>query len=345
MRRLLLAVIGIICIAVIAVVLRSRRAEAVAPPAAPSVHAPVRSTPNAQAPRVVSAVPPRSNVHPPPVPSSVVVPAGPDWSKQTASIRLICGQGDTKDYRARIVAVHQLGTGLSADDVQALYWLLHQKFATQGDLSPEAFAALKNDALEALLRQATIPSDLGKEMVGMYRDRTTDLVWRDYLVQHFPMYVERRWPDANAPADPGRAEIFKAFDEALQEKDNGIAGTALLSFYRLVGKAPEADPATIGQNALALAKDGTCAVQTRVSAVGICGLTGQIAILPDARILAQTAEAIPLRLAAIATIGSLGTQEDRELLESLKAGSEERLHKAADAALKKLNKKEAVEKL
>jgi hypothetical protein len=65
-------------------------------------------------------------------------------------------------------------------------------------------------------------------------------------------------------------------------------------------------------------------------------LTGKAEILPEARILAQTAEVFPLRLASIAVIGSLGNAQDKELLESLRAGPDKNLIPAIDAALSKL---------
>lgn len=282
MRRLLLVGIGLVCLVTIAVVLRPWRGEVgqttLALPPQPPPQAP-------KSVQVVPAVAPRSavlsqrRIIPPPVaitsaPPLAALPAGLDGSKFPAAIRLICGAGDSKDYRNRITAAHQLGPNLAPDEIEPLLWLLRQKFASQADLSPEAFAALKNDVLEAL-----------------------------------------------------------------QEKENGIAGTALLALYRLVGKTSEADPAAIGKEALSLARDPASSVQTRVTAVGICGMTSQTAFLPDARVLAQTGEVIPLRLASIAAIGSLGTQQDKELLESLKAATDERLHKAADTALRKLKER------
>ena len=349
MRKLLLTVFGLVCIALAiaaAVVLRMRHGVSTPAPTAnlPQAAGPTATTNRPQ--RVSVQVPPQASTRKPSVASPVsAAVATLDWANLPAAIRLICGQDTNKSYAARITAAHQLGANLSPTEIQALYGLLHQKSASQGDLSPEAFAALKNDILDALIAQTVLPPDLGKEIVGMYRDRSTDPLWRDYCVQHFTMYVERLGLSTGAPVDPDRAEIFKAFHEALQEKDSGIAGTALLSLYRLSNKAPEADLPTIGQNALAMAKDATCAVQTRVTAVGICGLTGKTEILPEARILAQTAEVLPLRLSAIATIGSLGGAQDKELLEGLRAGSDARLYKALDAALKKLNAKDGSGKL
>jgi hypothetical protein len=336
MRRVLLAVIALICVAVIAVVLQSRRDKAVLP----STPAPVSRTPNTQVPQAVPAVSLQAPARKPPIVSPAVsakvAPAVPDWPNLPAAIRLICGQDTNKSYMARITAAHQLGRNLSAAEIQALYWLLRQKCASQGDLNQESFAALKNDILDALIRQQSMPPDLGREIVGMYRDHSTDPLWRDYCVQHFAAYYERMWPAA-APDDPDRKDILAAFDEALQERDNDIAGAALLGLYGLSGKCTEAD--AVGDKALAMAKDGACAAQTRVTAVAVCGLTGKAEILPEARILAQTAEVLPLRLASIAAIGSLGTQQDKELLAGLRAGPDERLYKAVDAALKKLNQR------
>ena len=68
-------------------------------------------------------------------------------------------------------------------------------------------------------------------------------------------------------------------------------------------------------------------------------ITGVSAILPMARINAQTADVLPLRLASIAAIGQVGTAEDRELLESLLAGTDKSVHKAADSTLKKLGQR------
>ena len=262
---------------------------------------------------------------------------------------------------ARMTAIHQLGLHLSADEVHALYWLLRQKYLSQGDLSQESFAALKNDVLDALIRQQPVPPDLGQEIVGMYRDHATDPLWRDYCVQHFAMYYGRMWSKSDmeggtspAPAaatsssaaasrfpdDPDRNDILSAFDEALLEKDNGIAGTALLGLYSLAsGGYAEVAATAIGDKALAMALDETCAVPTRITAIGICGLTGKAEVLPVARILAQTSDVLPLRLSSIATIGALGATQDLELLEGLRAGKDERLYKAINGSLKKLRQR------
>ena len=351
MRKFLPTVLVLVCVAVCIVIavslMRHGTRVPVVTASAPRATAPMVTTNQSQhaanpAPAPQSAPAGKPAVHTPTPTTAATVP---DWANLPEAIRLICGQGDEKRYPARVAAVHQLGANLSAAEIQALVWLLHQKCASQGDLSQEALAAIKNDVLEILISQGQVPPDLGKEIVGMYRDRSSDFLWRDYCVQHFAMYYDRMWPDASEAGqaqvadDANRKEIVAAFGEALQERDNGIEGVALLGLYGLSGKCPEASK--VGDQALAMAMDGTCAAQTRVTAVAVCGLTGKTAILPEARILAQTAEVLPLRLASIATIGSLGNAQDRELLQGLRAGPDERTYKALDAALKKLERKVA----
>ena len=278
--------------------------------------------------------------------TSIAAARMPDWINLPTDIRLICGQESDKTYKSRLNAVQQLKSDLSLTEIQALYWFLRQNSTNDTALNLSDFAAIKNDVLDALIRQQPVPPDLQQEMVEMFRDHSMDLIWRDYCVQHFSLYYDRVWPEPGAvdiptqtPADSERSDLFKAYDEALLEKDTGIAGTALLGLYRLSERCPEADASILGNKALVLAKDETSAAQTRVTAVAICGLTGKAEFLPDARILAQTGDVLPLRLAAIAVIGSLGGQQDKEFLEGLRAGSDKRISKAVDAALVKLNKR------
>ena len=321
MRRSSLIALVLVCIAacIAIVVLRMRHATptpVVATSDGPRATAPMLTPDRPQlaanpdpAPQSVTACKPAVT---PPSPATAVT-SDPVWATLPDAIRLICGQGDDKRYPARMKAVHELGNNLSAAEIQALYWLLYQKCANQGDLTQESLAAIKNDVLDVLIRQPQVPAGLGREIVGMYRDHSTDPLWRDYCVQHFASYYDRMWSDASvsgqtqAADDPDRKEIMAAFSEALQERANGNAGAALLGLYSLAGKCPEANG--VGDNALTMAKDDACPVQTRVTAVAVCGLTGKADILPEARILAQTAEVLPLRLASIATIGSLGNAQ------------------------------------
>ena len=236
-----------------------------------------------------------------------------DWTSVRPEIRLIAGRTTAKGYSERVRAVHRLGARLDPKEVTALYAFLDTRFESQQELDKLAFNAIKNDVIDRLMQQDALPAALGDNLVRWFRDKTFDATWRNYCVQFFSIYYETRWnhDDASRLNDPGRAELMHAFDEALAERDQGIAGTALLGLTRLSERYSEIDLSTLGRTALTIAQDEKADVPSRIAAVNVCGMTSQAAILPQARMYAQTAEPLPLRLASISTLGMLGTQEDR----------------------------------
>ncbi len=269
------------------------------------------------------------------------VPKQPDWVTLPSSLKLIAGQAEDKGLDARLIAVHNLGKSLSPKEIEALYWFLGNRLDGQFDLDNLSFNAIKNDILDVLVAQNNIPPDLGAQILQFFRDKTMDVTWRDYCVQHFSTYYETKWgwDDSTRLTMPERVELMRGYDEALAEPENGIAGAALVGLERLSTLYPEINRQQLGEKALKLAKDGRSDIQTRIAAINVCRATGAASILPIARINAQTAEVLPLRLASIAAIGQVGTAEDRELLESLLAGTDNSVHKAASTALKNLGQR------
>jgi len=264
----------------------------------------------------------------------------PDWNALPPVIKLIAGQAEEKGLEARLTAVHNLGKSLTPQEIEALYWFLGNRVDKQ-DLDSLSLNAIKNDVLDSLVSQQKLPPDLMENLIRNFQDKTMDVTWRDYCVQHFSIYYETQWAqdDANRLAAPERMGLMKAYDEALTEPENGIAGTALVGLARLSTLYPEINRQQLGEKALRLAQDSKSDVQTKIAAINVCGATGAAAILPMARVQAQTAEVLPLRLASIAAIGQVGTAEDKELLESLLAGTDKSVHKAATAALKKFGQR------
>ena len=342
MRRTLpiILILGCVVLAVVAA-LRVRRTTT------------LPSTPTATLPQVVeTATPPSNQSAGVSAPLSAVVPTAHVASAANRPVAhlppktlpnfipLICGSGRAKDYHARITAAHSLASNLTQAEIQSLLAVLHQKASSQSDLNADEFAALQNDILDALLRQKTLPQELGREIVAIYRDHSTDPLWRDYCVQHFAAFIGQTMDSTDSGIAADRAEIFRGFQEALQETNSGIAGAALMALYRLAGKVPEADVVAIGDRAVALAADSSCDNHTRIAAVGIGALAGRTEILPVAHDLARNGDVLPLRLASIAAIGALGSQQDIAFLEGLRVGPDANLRKKAiDTAIAKLNQR------
>lgn len=146
-------------------------------------------------------------------------------------------------------------------------------------------------------------------------------------------------PGSAVGSNTERTELAKAYDEALAEKDSEIAGTALLGVARLSSLYPEFDKKAVSDTAFALLSDDKTSLPSRIAAMQVCGTLQTAQALPTARMLAQTGEAIPLRLASIAALGSVGEDQDISLLQGILAGSDVTLHKAAADALTHLTNK------
>lgn len=262
----------------------------------------------------------------------------PHQDKLAPQLLTILGLSTEKEYQQRLDAVHTLPGSLQPFEIEALLWFIDSKFADQSDLDNLTFNALKNDTVEALMRQPKMPAELGKYLVSMFRNKAHDLIWRNYCVQFFPAYYAKRW-SAKAPIqnEPDRLDMEKAFQEALTETSTHIAGTALLGLERLSATYANFDRVHLAGTALSLAKDEKVNIQTRIGAIQVCGAMKVDAFLPTARVLAQTGDNAAMRLAAIGTLGLIGVLPDRELLTSLAADKNLYTQKAAQNALKTLN--------
>jgi len=201
-----------------------------------------------------------------------------------------------------------------------------------------------------MLRQDKRVDGLGGQLVAMFKDKEHDDVWRDYCVQYFGMYYNLKWlgdkqgekgasvesVGAQKIEDPERKDIEDAYWEAMKEKDKSTAGTSLLNLESLSRMHPDFDRQKIASKALELAADNGCIEASRITALRVCGMMNKTEALPVAREIAQTGETIMLRMAAIATIGDLGSKDDVELVQSLVNNPEKRIKTIAEAALKKV---------
>ena len=252
-------------------------------------------------------------------------------------IDIICGTNGHASASRRFAAAHVLGQALSRREIERLYAFLSGGQQGQADMDPLDYLALKNDVLQALIAQASLPGDLLGKIVSMSEDQSGDPRWRDYCLQHLVMYYERRWPpdDARRLADPERLVLLGRYEKAIRSREPGLTGTALLGLQRISETYPEIDRIRVADDAVTLSTDAKTDPSTRVTALGLCSLMRRPEILPTARILAQTGESVPMRLAAIGCLGVMGTPEDEELLRSLALNQDEHIRKAADIALKR----------
>lgn len=141
-------------------------------------------------------------------------------------------------------------------------------------------------------------------------------VLRMYALQHIAMWI----PDE--PSEESREAMMGYLRKLSSSPDDPLAGSAVLFLTDLErdGELPEGFAAggEIGKTALRIASDDTAPPDVRIAALHACVDQGTAAALPAARLIAADPSLmIPLRKAAIHTIGEFGTREDAALLESL----------------------------
>lgn len=254
-----------------------------------------------------------------------------DTNQIPQSLSIIMGTGSKTDYFTRIKAVHALGKELSDTDIQALFILLNRKKGEDG-LALEQLNALKNDVVNVLKSQTRKPVDLANNLMAMYYDKSHDPVWRDYCVQHLGGYYLKI---ENA------AELKMArnvFWSATHETDSSIAGTALIALANNIDHSDIIRDA-VANTSLLLSEDAKCGELAKITSLQICANLGEKKILPIARQIAESTASVPLRMSAIAAVGTLGEESDRAMLGKYAASTDTRLRTAAQSALKRLGKK------
>lgn len=190
---------------------------------------------------------------------------------------------------------------------------------------------LKNDILNALRDQEFPPIEYASVMVHLFKIKSLNVTNRMYILQHLrPWYEEHSFD---------RETILPVFYEALSEIDSGIAGTALLALNSLRKDFPEIDQNKISEAALEIAQADTQSILSRISAVQVCAkmnLADSQAIIRD---LAQENLPTNLRIAAVAALGDIGTDEDIPILEKIITNEHKRYQKAARTAITKIKAK------
>ncbi len=218
--------------------------------------------------------------------------------------------------------VRSLPDNLSLEDRRGIYHYLKN-----GPNNDQEYT-IKNDLMNKLRNQKEFPSELANELMSLVEDPRQDMTVRIYALQHLrPVYEQT-----------GDSAVRELFYRALDETENEIAGGALLALRRLLSDYPEEfDQALISRKAAEIATNSAVNDLTRTSAIQVAVMLGQAdEIAPALRELASSeGTPLPLRLSAIAGIGSLRDPTDRVLLEQLttSSGPESR---AARAALAKL---------
>lgn len=248
----------------------------------------------------------------------------------SAAVAVICGhEAATADrYEARNAALCSLARcrDLDADDVQALMDYLR---ATDGALRIERDAALKNDVLNLLRNQATLPDGLADLLMEMFACKAQPSEVRDYALQHLGALQK---DDLDAQRRQNRRDLFVAAAKDIREP---FAGTALYSLSA-IGQMSKAQEAELRR--LTVAACGAAANPlARMSALQLAGERGYREVLPVVRNLLDGARRDAVTdMVAVGTLGLLGGRDDLSRLERLKTRGGQRLRPAVETAIRRI---------
>lgn len=235
-------------------------------------------------------------------------------------------------YVIRIKAVHQAGRHLTEAEVKEIYAFLNKRPDEEKRLSNLEFNGIKNELVIALMNQQTYPAELTGRLAEMYRREELGVTWRDYCIQFLGQWYGRMQSDRE------RSMAQQAIYTALHEKDNGIAGTALIAAYGLAGQ-PGFKPEQLKAAAQALAGDPKVAYIARVPALQISAKMGNPQAIVTAREIIGGQHPAILKMSALAVLGIMGNADDMATLKKYQVSSDIRLRAAATAALHRLAKR------
>lgn len=161
-------------------------------------------------------------------------------------------------------------------------------------------ASEKNQLMDALLNQPTIPADYGATMIALFRDRAQDVVTRDFAVQHIGLYAQAlnrrgRYDPDSRDAKDCRAALFDAADET----STIVAAAAFRALSSIAGFDYRIDAGRLDSMIAASVSDASFAPAVRVMAAQLCGERRIISAKDGlVRIVGNPAESTALRRAA-----------------------------------------------
>jgi hypothetical protein len=257
--------------------------------------------------------------------SQTLSPATSDWPAVQKIV-------DTRaSYEERLNAISSLSGHLTDAD-----WAVLQPFLLKPDgLDKDQLGqVIKNQLLDALCALNPPPAGLGDVLTKMYRNHQQDEVIRDYAVQHLAAYYEQMTTQHNS----ARTEqaVQNVLWEAVNETSDSIGGTALLALKRLSQEYTRFDQEKIATTALQMAGDNNAGELTHITAFQVCAQMGTADALPAVLQAAQNGETISVKMSAIGALGLLAGPEQIPFLNSVLAGTEDRLKPAAQHALEQI---------
>ncbi len=133
-------------------------------------------------------------------------------------------------------------------------------------------ASEKNQVMDELLNQPQIPSDYGDVMIVLYRDKTQDVLTRDFAVQHIGLYAQALARRGEYDADAAESrKLRSALFDAAGETRTIIAAAAFRALADMSVFDPRVDANRLDSLLAACTADASSDPASRSMAVQLCG--------------------------------------------------------------------------
>ena len=133
-------------------------------------------------------------------------------------------------------------------------------------------ASEKNQLMDELLDLSQIPSDYGATMIALFRDRSQDVVTRDFAVQHIGLYAQALARQGTYDPDSSDAADCRSalFDAAL-ETQTIVAAAAFRALAGMAEFDSRVDTRRLDGALISCVGDRSASCAARVMAAQICG--------------------------------------------------------------------------
>ena len=172
------------------------------------------------------------------------------------------------DYWERSKRLKNLNwSGLTGSEIESIARFLLSR--SKDAQHPVSEFAIRNDLLRGLIDLNNYKDVVMQLFTEIPSDRENHhLLWREYVLQHASVFLQRYNEDRDNPSYPGK--LFEVLEASMTEIDTGIAGTAFLNIYRIRGNYPELyQKYNLNQRAGETVLNPNADLATRISAVSV----------------------------------------------------------------------------
>lgn len=264
--------------------------------------------------------------------ASVTVSEARNQSDVQPSLEAALSSSESLEIGERLGIIYGLRTPLSGNQIEVLLGFISRPSA-EGRMTIGEQAAFKNDVLNLLVRQPGLDEKLVPLLIAIHRSEAQDGAMRDYALQHLAAIV----------LDVGGKYDWSEHWRALEGGNKELAATAMLHLVSAAdrGLVSVNNVHLIKSIALKYAVNGELPEIVRLTAIQVCGRLKHDPARDAAREIAGNERlGLPLRIAAIATLGDLSpAPATREYLRGIANSPERRLRLPARSALARLDER------